>query len=140
VVDDNADAAETVANLVRLEGHDVRVAYDGAAALAAAEAFRPAVAFIDLDMPDMDGVELAARLRATARGRAITLVALTGMGQASDVARTRRAGFAEHLTKPAEPARILGIVAAADGGDGLGVADRAAGQAPADRARPRPGV
>jgi CheY-like chemotaxis protein len=116
VVDDNADAAETVADLLRMEGHRVEAVNDGATALRAAQELEPVVAFIDLDMPEMNGIELAARLRSTSHGRDMRIVALTGMGQQSDRARTRAAGFDEHLTKPADPQRILNIVAAAKTG------------------------
>ncbi len=111
VVDDNEDAAQTLADLLRLDGHAVEAACDGPGALRAAERLRPDVAFIDLNMPEMDGYELAKRLRATPWGANATLVALTGMGQKADVAQTRAAGFDEHLTKPADPARVALIAA-----------------------------
>jgi two-component system CheB/CheR fusion protein len=79
--------------------------------LRTAERLRPDVAFIDLNMPEMDGYELAKRSRAAAWGRNLTLVALTGMGQKADVVETRAAGFDEHLTKPADPARVALIAA-----------------------------
>ena len=111
VVDDNTDAAETLAELLRLHGHAVEAAPDGHTALRAAEAFRPDVAFIDLNMPGMDGTELAQRLRATPWGHAIKLVALTGMGQEADIVHTRAVGFDEHLTKPADPKALARIAA-----------------------------
>jgi signal transduction histidine kinase/ActR/RegA family two-component response regulator len=114
VVDDNADAAGTLAELLRLEGHEVDIALDGATALRIAEDRHPEVAFIDLNMRDLDGIEVAKRLRAAPWGRAATLVAVTGMGQQTDIARTREAGFDEHLTKPADPARVLRIAAGGD--------------------------
>ena len=77
----------------------------------AAERLRPDVAFIDLNMPEMDGYELAKRLRATPWGANATLVALTGMGQKADVVQTRAAGFDEHLTKPADPVRVALVAA-----------------------------
>ena len=115
VVDDNEDAARSLAQLLRLEDYQVEVALDGAAALRIAEALRPEVAFIDLNMPGMDGVELARRLRASPWGRAAKLVALTGMGQESDIARTREAGFDDHLTKPADPERLSRLAAGMQG-------------------------
>jgi signal transduction histidine kinase/CheY-like chemotaxis protein len=114
VVDDNEDAAQTLADLLRVDGHAVESARDGPGALRAAERLRPDVAFIDLNMPEMDGYELAKRLRATPWGRNATLVALTGMGQKADVIETRAAGFDEHLTKPADPARVALIAAGGD--------------------------
>ena len=106
VVDDNVDAAQTLAAYLRLLGHRVESAVDGEAALRIAEVLHPDVAFIDLNMPRMDGAEVARRLRVTPWGRCARLVALTGMGQQSDLERTREAGFDEHLTKPADLERV----------------------------------
>jgi signal transduction histidine kinase/CheY-like chemotaxis protein len=111
VVDDNADAAETIASLLRLEGHRVETALDGAVALHVAESLQPDIAFIDLNMPVMDGYELARRLRTLPCGRDARLVALTGMGKASDMERTRAVGFDVHLTKPADPAQVTQLAA-----------------------------
>ena len=107
VVDDNVDAAQTLAAYLRMEGHRVESALDGEAALRIAEVLHPDIAFIDLNMPHVDGVEVARRLRVTPWGRSARLVALTGLGQPSDIERTREAGFDEHITKPAD----LGYVA-----------------------------
>jgi CheY-like chemotaxis protein len=85
--------------------------YSGAQAMEAARSFKPEVAFIDLNMPGMSGIELAAALRADPSIEAIRLVALTGMGQKSDLAETRRAGFEAHLTKPAQPEEIVRVAA-----------------------------
>jgi signal transduction histidine kinase len=101
-VDDNVDAAESLAVLLRLSGHDVRIAHSGAAALDLAKADPPDVAFLDIGMPVMDGLELARRFRADSRLKGIVLVALTGWGQEEDRRRTREAGFDHHLTKPAD--------------------------------------
>ena len=98
---------------MRHDGHAVETARDGASALRAAERLRPDVAFIDLNMPEMDGYELAKRLRDTPWARRATLVALTGMGQKADVVETCAAGFDEHVTKPADPARVALIAAGA---------------------------
>jgi signal transduction histidine kinase/ActR/RegA family two-component response regulator len=118
LVDDNRDAAETTASLLTGLGHTVRVAHDGAAALATAARFVPDVAILDIGLPDMDGYTLAAALRARvdadARGRADTgaqaralrLIALTGYGQKADVQRAGAAGFDVHLTKPASLADL----------------------------------
>lgn len=111
VVDDNVDAAQTLAQYLRMDGHRVESALDGEAALRIAEVLHPDVAFIDLNMPRMDGIEVAKRLRITSWGRNARLIALTGMGQAADVARTREAGFDEHITKPADLKRVSRIAA-----------------------------
>jgi two-component system CheB/CheR fusion protein len=100
VVDDNADAAESLALLLRLEGQDVRVAGDGPAALQAAAAQRPDVVFLDLGMPGMDGYEVCARFRREPDLAGVTLVALTGWGQDEDRRRSHAAGFDRHLVKP----------------------------------------
>jgi signal transduction histidine kinase/ActR/RegA family two-component response regulator len=102
LVDDSEDAAAVTAALLAAWGHEVRVAHSGEAALAAFEAFTPAVAILDIGLPDMDGYALAGALRAR-RTPALRLVALTGYGQQADVARAARAGFDLHLTKPAAP-------------------------------------
>ena len=111
VVDDNVDAAQTLAACLRMDGHRVESALDGEAALRIAEVLRPDVAFIDLNMPRMDGAEVARRLRVTPWGRSAHLIALTGMGQPDDLTRTREAGFDEHITKPADLKHILRLAA-----------------------------
>jgi CheY-like chemotaxis protein len=100
VADDNEDAAMTLASLLEFEGHQVRVAFDGEQAVASAEVQRPDVAFLDLGMPRLDGVETARRLRGLATKRPMLIVALTGWGQEKDRDRTREAGFDAHLVKP----------------------------------------
>jgi signal transduction histidine kinase len=112
VVDDNQDAAMTLAAILRRQGHDVCVAFSGEDGLAKAGQFLPNVAFLDLNMPDLDGIQLAYRLRADPRTRRTRLVALTGMGRRSDMARTREAGFVAHLKKPAS----LDLIARLAGG------------------------
>jgi signal transduction histidine kinase/CheY-like chemotaxis protein len=107
VVDDNVDAATSLGALLESNGHTVRTCFDGVSAFAAASELVPEVAFIDLNMPQPDGIELAQMIRRQPWGRSVRLVALTGMGQPSDLARTREAGFDEHLTKPASPATIF---------------------------------
>ena len=101
VVDDNRDAADTLAMILELRGFQVATCYNGEEALARSRLHVPAIAFIDLDMPGMTGFELARRLRETLAKDEIRLVALTGMGRKSDIEDTRQAGFAAHLTKPA---------------------------------------
>jgi CheY-like chemotaxis protein len=106
IVDDNADAAESLAMLLGLQGHETRVALSGKEALAGAEGFAPDVALLDLGLPEMDGFELAARLRAMPQLAAIRLVALTGYGRSEDRQRTQAAGFDEHLVKPVDLAAL----------------------------------
>ena len=102
VVDDNRDAADSLAALLGLAGATVEVAYDGPQALQVAERFRPKVAVLDLGMPGMNGLDLARRLREGDTDDECTLIALTGWGQASDRELTRSAGFSHHLTKPVD--------------------------------------
>jgi signal transduction histidine kinase/ActR/RegA family two-component response regulator len=103
VVDDNSDAREMLATLLTLMGHSVTQAGDGLATLeAAAQGGGPDVAFIDIGLPDMDGYEVARRLRLTEHGRQIILIALTGYGQFQDRQRAEEAGFDLHLTKPVD--------------------------------------
>lgn len=101
LVDDNEDAAVTSAALLRQIGHDVHVAHSAAEALALGRRHAPAVAILDIGLPDMDGYALAAALREEAGAAPLRLVALTGYGQKADVERARAAGFDVHLTKPA---------------------------------------
>ena len=112
VVDDNVDAAAVLAALLRLLGHEVTLAHDGPAALAAAAAAPPDLVLLDIGLPGMDGYAIAARLRAAGHTRA-ALVAVTGYGREDDVRRSRDAGFDHHLVKPvslAELQRICGEV------------------------------
>ena len=114
VVDDNVDAADTLAMLLELNGQEVRVAYDGRSALAQAEADPPRVAFLDLGMPHMDGYELARAFRAHPALRDVKLIALTGWGQPEDRQRTREAGFDYHLVKPVETTALDRLLADAE--------------------------
>ena len=110
VVDDNTDSADSLALLLRLEGHLVETAHDGEAALELAERFRPDAILLDLGMPRMNGYEVCERIRSHAWGRSILMVAQTGWGQAQDRARTLEAGFNAHLTKPIDPAAVQGML------------------------------
>ncbi len=111
VVDDNVDSAESLAMLLRVDGHEVRTAYDGPTALEAAQAFPPEVAFIDIGLPRMDGCEVARRLREQAGTGDALLVALTGYGQEEDRRKSLEAGFAAPLVKPADPAALAKLLA-----------------------------
>jgi signal transduction histidine kinase len=100
VVDDNQDAADSLADLLGALGYQASVAYDPAQAIAAATAAMPQVAILDIGLPGMDGFELAGCLRALPEGAALTLIALSGYGQENDKSRSRAAGFSAHLVKP----------------------------------------
>ena len=110
VVDDNRDAADTTGQLLELVGCDVHVCYDGFAALEWASDHPPDICFIDLNMPGMDGDELAVRLRDALPGVPIRLAAVTAMSGFQDRWRTRRAGFRWHLVKPVDPGDFWAIV------------------------------
>jgi PAS domain S-box-containing protein len=111
VVDDNQDAAMSLALLLKLQGHEVRVANDGQSALEIASTFRPSVIFLDIGMPVMDGYEVARRLRQQPGLEKVVLVALTGWGQKDDRRRSREAGFDHHLVKPAEAKMLEALLA-----------------------------
>jgi two-component system CheB/CheR fusion protein len=102
VVDDNRDSATTMADYLRMHGHDVSVAFDGPEALVQAEHERPDVVLLDIGLPGMDGYEIADRLRNETAARGLTLIAMTGYGQPEDRERARAAGFDHHLTKPVD--------------------------------------
>ena len=102
IVDDNQDAADSLAMMLALDGHEVRQTYAGAPALACLREFRPDVVLLDIGLPGMDGYEVARRIREQPDGASVRLIALTGYGQESDKSRTRAAGFDEHLIKPVE--------------------------------------
>ncbi len=114
VVDDNTDAAESIAMLLRLWGHRVRVAYTGPEALRAAEEYQPDVAFLDIGLPGMDGYEVARRLRQQPTFQRTVLAAVTGYGQEDDRRRSAEAGFNHHLTKPVAPEALQKILAEAE--------------------------
>jgi two-component system, OmpR family, response regulator len=110
VVDDNRDAADSTAQLLNCVGFDAKACYDGRSALAAADALRPGVCFLDLNMPGMGGEELAVRLRAEAHGRPLVLVAVTAMSSPEYRERTAAAGFDLHLVKPVDPFQLVEVV------------------------------
>jgi signal transduction histidine kinase len=106
IADDNADFANSLGTLLTERGHDVRVVYNGADALATAARFNPDFAFLDIGMPKVHGYEVARRLREQPGTSDCVLVAVTGWGQEDDRNRAREAGFDRHLVKPANPADI----------------------------------
>jgi PAS domain S-box-containing protein len=110
VVDDNLDAARTLAMVLEVEGYEVHLAHDGIRALDLAERVRPAAALLDIGMPGLDGYRLAAKLRAQPWGAGMTLVATTGWGQPEDKRRAAAAGFDAHLTKPVNPEAVLSLL------------------------------
>lgn len=111
IVDDNKAAVQTLSMLVKMLGNDVRLSHCGAEALDAAREFEPDVVFLDLGMPEMDGFEVARRIRRQPWGRRATLVALTGWGKAEDRRKTKQAGFDHHLVKPADRSSLESILA-----------------------------
>jgi CheY-like chemotaxis protein len=110
VVEDNPDGAETLAMLLRMSGHEVRTALDGAIALEIADAFRPEVVLLDIGLPGMSGYEVATLLRGVPGMATALLVALTGYGQERDRDLSRRAGFDQHLTKPVDHKALLRLL------------------------------
>ncbi|MCR5885879.1 response regulator [Rhizobacter sp. J219] len=110
VVDDNRDAAQSVASFLELSGHEVRTAADGGEALVAAELFAPDVVVLDIGLPVLDGYEVARRLRQTSIGKAALLLALTGYGQREDRQNAEAAGFDHHFVKPADPMVLLNCI------------------------------
>jgi len=127
VADDNLDATETLAILLRHAGHEVAVSHNGSDTLERASSFRPHVVFLDVGMPGMDGYETARRLRQLPGGEQILLVALTGFGQSSDRQRAREVGFDEFLVKPATPEVVVELAGRPRPGEDP------AGQAAADK-------
>jgi CheY-like chemotaxis protein len=110
VVEDGDDAREMLHAMLKLHGHEVCTAATGVAGVAEAERYQPDVVLLDIGLPDIDGYEVARRLRAMARGGSMRLVALTGYGQSEDEAAAYAAGFDLHVTKPVDPealARML---------------------------------
>jgi two-component system, sensor histidine kinase len=126
IVDDSVDGAESMSVLLEMLGHEVRVVYEGKAALPTAQEFKPEVVILDIGLPDMSGYQVARALRAHPVSAGALLIALTGYGQQSDRQRTHEAGFDHHLVKPAsledvERAIAVGSVAGAHRNPGVEV-------------------
>jgi len=100
VVDDNVDAAATVAKLLTIWGHDVHVVFDGKAAIEAVRTFRPELILLDIGLPGMSGYDVARQIRSDPESKGLFLTALTGYGQSEDRQRSLEAGFDFHITKP----------------------------------------
>jgi CheY-like chemotaxis protein len=113
IVDDNVDAATSLSYVLALAGYQTALAHDGKHALELAEALRPSVVLLDIGLPTMSGHEVARQLRATAWGRDLRLIAVTGWGHERDRAKSLEAGFDAHLTKPIDPELLLQHIARA---------------------------
>ena len=111
IVDDNADLAESMAMLLRLEGHQVRVALNGSSALEVAVDFRPNAALLDIGLPGLNGYELAREFRARQDDQGLLLIAATGYGQPEDRMRAQAAGFDSHMVKPLDPQTVSAEIA-----------------------------
>jgi CheY-like chemotaxis protein/two-component sensor histidine kinase len=111
VVDDNRDAAMSLAMLLKMTGNQTKTAHDGLEALAAAEEFRPDVVLLDLGLPKLNGYDVCRRVRHQPWGENMTLVALTGWGQAEDRRQSKEAGFDHHLVKPVDFPMLLSLLA-----------------------------
>jgi PAS domain S-box-containing protein len=110
IADDNVDAADSLAELLRLEGHEVHVAYDGEEALAHFQQFQPDAALLDVGMPKLSGLDVARGIRSLPGGKHTVMVAITGWGQTRDRLDALAAGFDHHATKPVDPAQILDLI------------------------------
>jgi CheY-like chemotaxis protein len=110
VVDDHRDAADSLARLLRLMGHEAHISYDGQEALHAAARLRPEVLLLDIGLPRLNGYDVARQIRQQPWGNRVTLIALTGWGQAEDKRRAREAGFDHHMTKPVDVAALENLL------------------------------
>ena len=99
-MDDNHDSADAVALILQMEGHNVKAVYTGSEALSLAEEFQPHVVLLDIGMPQLNGYEVARRLRDEPWGKKVLLIAQSGWGHSDDLRRSQEAGFNLHLTKP----------------------------------------
>ena len=110
IVDDNSDAADMLALLLQLDGHQVQAVYSSRDALERAQSFHPDIMLLDIGLPEINGYEVAERLRAMPQLKDIRLVAVTGYGRSEDRARTRAAGFDDHLVKPVEAIELKRVL------------------------------
>jgi DNA-binding response OmpR family regulator len=112
VVDDDRDSAETLAVLLRVEGYRAETAYDGIEALRVAESCQPQLVLLDISMPEIDGFDVAAKLRERTWARNLRVVAITGWNRVDDRERARMAGFDEYLVKPLDLERLKAVLRA----------------------------
>jgi CheY-like chemotaxis protein len=110
IADDNRDSAETLAALLRMEGHEVTSVHDGPVALSVFGELKPDVALLDIGMPGLTGYEVARKMRQVTVRASLTLIAITGWGQDIDKERAFAAGFDHHLTKPVDPQRLVELL------------------------------
>lgn len=117
VVDDSKDGADSLRDVLQMLGAESRAVYDGASALAAIKTFSPTTVLLDIGMPDMDGYEVARRIRADPELAGVRLIALTGWGAESDRRRTQASGFDDHWVKPVESEKLVSLVRGPGRGD-----------------------
>jgi CheY-like chemotaxis protein len=111
VVDDNMDSADMLVMLLQMFGHEAQAAYSGQTALETAVEYQPDFVLLDIGLPDMNGYEVARRLRQQPQTKQVRLIAMTGYGQDSDRQRSKEAGFDRHLVKPVDPQRLQDLLA-----------------------------
>jgi len=110
VVDDNVDSADSIAMLLQISGHEVRVAYSGQDALETAAEYLPDIILLDIGLPGIDGYEVARRLRSHAQLERVKLIAVTGYGQEADRLQSQEAGFDYHLVKPVDAQKLQDLL------------------------------
>ncbi len=111
IVDDNEDAAESIARFLELEGHEVKTVGDGPQAIACVPVYAPQVVVLDIGLPGLSGYEVAKRLRQMPVTQDVLLIALTGYGQKEDQQRAIDAGFDRHFVKPTDPQKLVELIA-----------------------------
>jgi CheY-like chemotaxis protein len=110
IADDLPDSARSLAILLEMHGAEVRIAFDGAQTVRAAEDFLPEIVLMDISMPGMSGYDVARAIRGSTWGRTMILIALTGWGRIQDLEAAREAGFDHHLLKPVDPEQLLEVI------------------------------
>jgi PAS domain S-box-containing protein len=115
IVDDNRDSADSLAMMLRITGNDIRTAYDGEEAVAAAGEFRPDVVLLDIGLPKLNGYEACQRIRQQPWNKGMLLIAMTGWGQEEDRRRSQEAGFDKHMVKPVDPQVLITLLGELDG-------------------------
>jgi two-component system CheB/CheR fusion protein len=112
VVEDDPDVAQSLALILRCDDHDVRIAYDGPAALQVLSKLKPDVVLLDVGLPGMDGYQVARRMREEALESRLTIIAMSGYGQAEDHSQSMEAGCDAHLVKPVQPSVLRSMLGA----------------------------